>query len=175
MSVYMRFFVKTKYPRQVEQIIIDTLGGIAWLEPNAKGAFLHPLSVISEEQRTVQPARDFCGNYVDLNSDAVIGGDSHPKGAGIWSAIAQLWRRPSDVVEPMEIESEDARWYWLPSIIDYGSIEASWVAHALYKSPLVDVVAENNDISADMGDGLAEVIDSEHSFMKGELPFGPPR
>nr|UVN19081.1 hypothetical protein [Pseudomonas aeruginosa] len=159
----------------MEQMIIDTLGRIAWLEPYAIGAFLHPVSVISEVQRTVQPPRDFSGNYVDMNSDAVIRGDRHPQGAGIWSANAQLWRRRSDVVEPIEIESVDALWYWLPSIIDYASIEASSVAHAHYKLPLVDDVAENIDISADMGDGLAEVIDSELSFMQGELPIGRPR
>lgn len=142
MSVYQRFYVKTNSPRDVEQLIVETLGGDAWLEPNDKGEFLHPVSLVMEGQSSIQPARDVVGNLVYLGAS----------------------------------ESPSTRWYYLPSIIDFGSVEAAQVALALYDSPLVDVVAEDNEVSGNDDDAVATVIDSDHYLLHapandGQQPF----
>ncbi|QCT95476.1 hypothetical protein FEV13_00580 (plasmid) [Stutzerimonas degradans] len=134
MSVYQRFYVKTNAPRQVEQLIVATLGGDAWLEPNDKGEFLHPVSLDMEGQCSIRPARDWVGNLVD---GGVCDGPS-------------------------------ARWYYLPSIIEFGSAEASQVALALYDSPLVDLVAEDNEVSGNEDDAVATVIDSDHYLLHAQ-------
>lgn len=68
MPVYQRFYVKTRVPRQVEQMIVDTLGGSAWLEPNDNGEFPHPVTILREDHHYIQPARDVFRNLVDLEA-----------------------------------------------------------------------------------------------------------
>jgi len=138
MSVYQRFYVKTNAPRQVEQLIVETLGGDAWLEPNDKGEFLHTVSLVTEGQSSIQPARDWVGNLVD---------------GGI-------------------CEGPSARWYYLPSIIELGSPEAAQVAIALYESRLVEVVAEDNEVSGNENDAGAVVIDSDHYLLNAQANGG---
>jgi len=159
MSVYQRFYVKTNNPRQVEQLIIATLGGSAWLEPNDSGDFLHRVSVIREDQHSIQPARDIFRNLVDL--------DARPRRAerSCWSAVTQLWRRSANTAPAADTDTHIAKWYWLPSIVDYGSVEAAQLAQALYQSPLVDVVAEDNEISGDGDDASATVINLGHHLL----------
>lgn len=135
MSVYQRFYIKTSFPREVEQLILDTLGGTGQLEQDDNGRYLRPISVAIRDKDSVQPARD-------------------------WSGY------PQD-------EAADTGWYWLASIIDYGSVEAAWVAWSLLNSPLVELVAEDNEVSADQPESPAWVIDSEHHLGKGEPPLGP--
>lgn len=131
MSVYQRFYVKTKAPRQVEQLIVETLGGDGWLEPNDKGELLHPVSLLMEGQHSIRPARDVFGNLVDLGAS----------------------------------ESTSIKWYYLPSTIDLGSVEAAQIALALYKSPLVEMVAEDNEVSGNEDDAVATVIGSDHYLL----------
>lgn len=138
MSVYQRFYVKTNAPEQVEQLIVETLGGDAWLEPNDKGEFLHTVSIVMEGLSSIQPARDWVGNLVD---------------GGVF-------------------EGPSARWYYLPSIIEFGSAEAAQVALALYDSPLVEVVAEDNEVSGNEDGSVATVIDSDHYLLHAQANGG---
>ncbi len=131
MSVHQRFYIKTNSPRQVEQLIVETLGGDAWLEPNDKGEFLHSVSLVMEGESSIRPARDWIGNLVDGGA----------------------------------CEGLSAMWYYLPSIIEFGSAEAAKVALALYNSPLVGVVAEDNEVSGNEDSAVATVIDSDHYLL----------
>ncbi|MDQ0655128.1 hypothetical protein [Pseudomonas cedrina] len=160
MSVYHRFYVKTKYPRQVEQIIISILGGDAWLYPNGRGEFLRPVSVVHEGKITICPARDVVGNLVDLQSTDVIGTEATSTWfAGVLSRLRKRVAGPEEVMSP---SSGETRWYWLDSMIDCDSPEARQVARGLYVSELVDVVAEDNDVSGDRPGDVARIINVEH-------------
>lgn len=143
MSVYQQFYIKTRYSRQVERLVIDVLGGTGWLEPNNKGEYLRPIHVTVKDQRSILPARSYHGSPQDLEE---------PK-RPFWAAVTRLWHRSSDIGE--------AKWYWLSSIIHYQSLEAAQVASALCQSPLVDMAAEDNDCSADTADSPAWIIDGE--------------
>ncbi|MGV6473619.1 hypothetical protein [Azotobacter vinelandii] len=154
MSVYQQFYIKTRYPRQVERLIIDVLGGAGWLEPNDRGEYLRPIHVTVKDQRSVLPARSYHGSPQDLEE---------PK-RPFWTAVTRLWHRSSDTGE--------AKWYWLSSIIRYQSLEAAQVAWVLYQSPLVELVAEDNTCAADEADSPAWVIDSEHYLGKNEPKAG---
>ena len=134
MSVTQRFFVKTAVPREVEKLIVEALGGDAWLEPNDNGDFLHPVRLVREEKHCIEPARDPFGNLVaEAVSDGAPG------------------------------------WYYLPSIIDLGSVEAAKVALALFDSQLVEVVAEDNEVSASEEGAVATVIDYGHYLLQASL------
>lgn len=156
MSIYQRFYVQTKYPRQVEQLIIDTLGGSAWLEADERGEYLWPVVVAIKDSLSVQPERSYHGY-----PQSPVDGQSERQS---WAAASRLWRRETGNAQATDRADSVASWYWLPSIIDYDSIEAACVAKALYTSPLVELVAEDNEISADAADSVAWVIDSEHYF-----------
>ena len=160
MSVYMRFYVKTKNLRQVERVIIATLGGRAWLEENERGELLHPLTILRENQHTIQPARDVFRNLVDMSPKP-----DRPK-RNCWSGFSNLWKRPPCKEQPTEAESDIAKWYWLPSIIRFQSVEAARVARALYESADVETVAEDNEISGDGDDAEATVIESGHYLIQ---------
>lgn len=163
MSIYHRFYIKTKYPRQIERIIIRILGGDGWLYPNVRGEFLRPVSVVHEGNITICPARDAVGNLVDLQSTDVIGTDAKPAGfAGVLSRLRKRVAGPEEVMSP---DSSEPRWYWLDSMIDCGSPEASQVAHGLCASELVDVVAEDNDVSGDRPGDVARIINVEHYLL----------
>ena len=163
MSTYHRFYVKTKSPRQVEQVIINTLGGDAWLYPNGSGEFLRPVSVVHEVKVTICPARDAAGNLVDLQSSDVIGTEIIPTGfAGVLSRLRKCVVGSEEVIS---LGSSKPCWYWLDSMIDCGSPEASQVARSLYVSELVDVVAEDNDVSGDRQGDVARIIDDDHYLM----------
>jgi len=62
MSNYYRFYIKTCSPRRVEQLIIETLGGDAWLETYGEG-YLRPLEIVVTpgEDRIVFPNFDSSG------------------------------------------------------------------------------------------------------------------
>lgn len=164
MSVYQRFYVKTKFPREVEQTIIHTLGGDAWLEPTVSGEFLRPVSLIEEDDKTIRPARDTFGNLVGHKSVNGRGKD----GSIRWfsGALSRLLRRPDCAEEAVSSEIMDARWYWLPSTIDSGSPEAINIARTLYASQLVEVVAEDNEISGQWDESVAHVIGPDHWFLE---------
>lgn len=164
MSVYQGFYVKTKFPRQVERIIIETLGGDAWLEPNDIGEFLQPISLIREDHKNIRPARDTFGNLVILGP----GEERKRESSSRWfhGALSRLWGREVRADTVVIPDIEDARWYWLPSMIDCGSPEAIQIARTLYSSQLVEVVAEDNEISIQWGEAVAQVIGPGHIFLE---------
>lgn len=70
MSNYYRFYIKTRSPRRVEQLIIETLGGDAWLETYGDG-YLRPLAVALRpgEERIVFPKFDSSGWPITSDSE----------------------------------------------------------------------------------------------------------
>jgi len=89
MSVYQQFYIKTRYPRQVERLIIDVSGGAGWLEPNERGEYLHSISVTVRDQRSILPTRSYHGSPLDLEE---------PK-RPFWAAVTRLWHRATDTGE----------------------------------------------------------------------------
>jgi hypothetical protein len=160
MSIYQRFYVQTKYPRQVEQLIIDTLGGSAWLEANERGEYLWLVVVTIQDSRSILPERSYHGSPMS----PVDGQNGSKAKRQFWAAASRWWRCETGNAQTTERVDSVPGWYWLPSIIDYGSVEAACVAKALYTSPFVELVAEDNEISADATDSVAWVIDSERYF-----------
>lgn len=158
MSVYHRFYVKTNCPRQVEQLIIETLGGSVWLESNDQGEFLYPVTILREDQQCIQPARNFCRNLVYLDSKP-----ERPKQTS-WSALTKLWKRTPQAPSACA-DAPEAKWYWLPSIISFQSVEAARVARTLHESPVVEMVAVDDEISGGEDDSVAVVINSDHYLL----------
>ncbi|HEJ2342254.1 TPA: hypothetical protein ACWLUJ_005771 [Pseudomonas aeruginosa] len=159
MSVYHRFYVKTNSPRQVEQVIVSALGGSAWLESDDRGGFLRPVLILREDQQCIQPARDICRNLVYL--------ESQPEQPKWWwrRALEQLWKRFAHAAPSADTDSQVPKWYWFPAMIRVQSAEAAQIALALYKSPLVEAVAEDNEVSGNEDDAVATVIDSDHYLL----------
>lgn len=136
MSVYQRFYVKTSQPQEVEQMLIEALGGPGQLYKDDNGRYLRPIKVTLVDNSSIQPERTHCGTPIDSNVET--------------------------------------GWYWLESIMDVDSIEASWAAWYFLMSPHVETVAEDNEISGDEVDAKANVIDL-HSPPFGQTSplFGP--
>lgn len=136
MSVYQRIYIKTNAPREIEQLIIDTLGGEGRLESNDSGQYLRPISVAQCDQFSVKPSRSYYGSPLEVDADAETG------------------------------------WYWLSSIFDSWSVDACYVLWALYHSPLVELVAEDNEVSANEADSPAWIIHAEHELIIEGPPVG---
>ncbi|WJV24473.1 MULTISPECIES: hypothetical protein [Pseudomonas] len=135
MSVYQRIYIKTDSPREVEQLIINTLGGAGRLTKSENGEYLRPIAVAPRDQHSVLPSRCFYGTPIDAEADT--------------------------------------GWYWLESIFDCWSIDACWVIWALFKSPLVAIVAEDNEVSADDSNSPAWIITAGHELVLEGPPMGP--
>ncbi|WP_146189258.1 hypothetical protein, partial [Pseudomonas protegens] len=65
MSIYQRIYIKTHYPREVGQLIVNMLGGDGRLEQNDNREYLRPIHVTMLDQHSVLPTRSFCGSPLE--------------------------------------------------------------------------------------------------------------
>lgn len=163
MSTSHRFFIKTARPRQVETLIIETLGGSGWLYEDAAGRLLRPMSVLRDDQLCIRPARDVCRNLVSL--------DPQPEAprSRFWRAFSRLFRRSTHIENTAAAGAEVPTWYWLNSMIHVGSPEAATLALALYESRDVEKVAEDNEVSGDDEEAVATVISPSHHLVQAAI------
>lgn len=163
MSTSHRFFIKTARPRQVEALIIETLGGSGWLYKDAAGRLLRPLSVLREDHLSIRPARDVCRNLVSL--------DPQPEAphSCLWRAFARLFGRSPNIENTVATCGELPTWYWLNSMIHVHSPEAAALALALYESRDVETVAEDNEVSGDDEEAVATVISPNHHLVQSAI------
>lgn len=163
MSTSHRFFIKTMRPRQVERLIIDTLGGSGWLYPDSTGRLLRPLSVLQEDQLIIKPARDACRNLVSLDPEPR---EPHSR---FGRALAQLFRRSTNLGHAAATDAELPTWYWLNSMIHVHSPEAATLALALYESRDVEKVAEDDEIGGSEEDAVATVVSAKHPLVQAAI------
>lgn len=160
MNIYNRFYIKTAQPQWVEQLMMATLGDDGLLERNVRGQLLRPLTVVTEDTRHIQPARDFCLNLICTDIEP------EPPSMSVWGAITRLWRGGPATQAPDAPEASEPRWYWVKTRLRFHSIEASHLAQVLHESPVVAVLAEDNEISGAMADSLATIIGADHYMIK---------
>lgn len=160
MTIYNRFYIKTARPQWVERLMLATLNDDRLLEWNDQGLLLRPLTVVNEEARHIQPARDFCLNLICTEAEP------EPPSMSVWGAITRLWKGEPATQSPDAPEASEPKWYWVKTRLRFHSIEAAHLAQALHESPFVAVLAEDNEISGAMADSLATIIGADHYMIK---------
>lgn len=65
MSVYQRFYIRTSHPQDVEQLLLEVLGGSGQFYTDDRGRFLRPIKVTVVDSRTILPTRSYYGWPID--------------------------------------------------------------------------------------------------------------
>lgn len=160
MSISIRFFIKTKYPSDVEESLISTLGGSAWLYKDCQGNYLRRITILNEDDLSILPARDACRNLVYLGPSIA------PLKEGHWEKLKQLVRSQVKAGGATPAVTDNGRWYWLDSMIPFNSDEAAQVAYQLLNSDRVEKLAEDNEITGSEDDSTATVIGPDHYMIQ---------